>query len=344
MPKVTNSGSEGPNPRWDGPQPRKFGSRPAKLIGLCFALAFTFAGGVAAAMLTLDPADAEPQAQVAPLQAAQAAPAEPAPAAEPDTPVEPKLAGQPGLPIKKVKTVMVPAVAQARAVPARPASVESTSSVQASATPAAAPPPRSAAAAMDLNRLVAPAKDRWASNLAAVQAGSTAVDEESRTSAAIDQARFAAAAMLPLVAEPMLDAPLAAPDEEAAAPEEEAAAPQEEAAAPEEPQRKTRMARSANLRARPANGGRTLGVLSAGTSIALIGCGKGWCEVSADGRRGFVAERFLKGKSAPAKRRKAARKQKKARAEPAAAPAEAPAAEKLPGVFPEPVIPEPSGR
>lgn len=318
MPKASNSAWERSSLRWE--EPPAGGSpanRPARLIALSLGLAVTFAGGVAAAMLALDPAEAQRQAQAEPLkqvQPAQAAAVGPTPAA------------QPSLPVKKVKTVTV--LAKAAAAPPKPA--EPASSVQPSATPEVAAPPPQPAAAMDLNRLVAPTQERWASNLAAVQAGSAAIDEESRTSAAIDQARFAAASMLPLVAEPMLDAPSAESEEV-------------EAAEPEKAQRKARMARSANLRARPANGGRTLGVLSAGTSIALFGCGKGWCEVSADGRRGFVAERFLKGKAAPPKRKKAARKKAKAQAQ--AAPAEAPAeAEKLPGVFPEPVIPAPSDR
>jgi len=340
MPKIRESAFERPNLRWDDPPAGRIKGRPAKLIALSLGLAFTFAGGVAAAMLTLDRADAEgqvrgelpQQAQVAPVQAVAAGPA---PAAEPEL----ALAPQPApavLPIKKVKTVTV--LAKAGAAPVEPKAVEPVAPVEAPAAPDLAAQSSPAPAPMDLNRLVAPAKERWARNLAAVQAGSAAIDEESRTSAAIDQARFAAVAMLPLVTEPVLEAPLAAPDEQ---PAEES----EAAAEPKKSQRKARMAQSANLRARPANGGKRLATLSAGTSLVLHGCGKGWCEVSADGQRCFVAERFLKGKAAPSKRKKAARK-RKAKPAPAATPvkAEAAPAEKLPGVFPKPAIPAPSDR
>jgi hypothetical protein len=49
---------------------------------------------------------------------------------------------------------------------------------------------------------------------------------------------------------------------------------------------------SVNMRAGPDNDAKVVRVLRAGTPVEIIGC-KFWCEVIADGDRGFVFQRFI---------------------------------------------------
>ncbi|WP_206455559.1 SH3 domain-containing protein [Aurantimonas marina] len=47
-----------------------------------------------------------------------------------------------------------------------------------------------------------------------------------------------------------------------------------------------------NMRAKPDNGAKVVAVLPKGRSVEIIGC-KMWCEVSADGKRGFIYKSFV---------------------------------------------------
>ncbi|MCX5513717.1 SH3 domain-containing protein [Kaistia algarum] len=97
---------------------------------------------------------------------------------------------------------------------------------------------------------------------------------------------------------PEVDAPAAAP-----APERLASADVQTTvpgAAPEPVKRSlgtmgagpAKITSSVKLRSNPDNGAPVIGVLSAGTDVTIVGC-KGWCEVTAGDRRGFVFQRFL---------------------------------------------------
>ena len=263
------------------------------------------------ALMMVGPAGSERQAQMA--SAVQTAPVDTASVGM----VPVKTAPVATVPVKKVKTVAVSAAPQ-KAAAGAPASVEPANPVPA----APLEPVASAPAAPASHPIVEPMQQRWADAIAAAPAK---VAGEAQTSGAINEERFSALAMLPVIAEPTVAA------------EAEATAA--------EPGRKTRMAASANLRARPANGGKRLTTLAAGTPIALLGCGQGWCEVAAGGQRGFVAERFLKGKAAVGSRKAAASPRKATRKrKPQKAAAQPEPAKELPGVFPEPVIPAPSER
>lgn len=48
-----------------------------------------------------------------------------------------------------------------------------------------------------------------------------------------------------------------------------------------------------NLRGKASKNGKIIAVLPANTSIQLGTCGKWWCEVSADGKQGFVSKRYV---------------------------------------------------
>lgn len=52
------------------------------------------------------------------------------------------------------------------------------------------------------------------------------------------------------------------------------------------------IASGVNLRSNPDNGAPVIGVLKTGTSVEIVGC-KGWCEVVAGDKRGFVYQKFL---------------------------------------------------
>jgi len=53
-----------------------------------------------------------------------------------------------------------------------------------------------------------------------------------------------------------------------------------------------RITSSVKLRGNPDNGAPVVGLLGAGTSVTIVGC-KGWCEVVAGDKRGFVFKKFL---------------------------------------------------
>ncbi|BCP56057.1 hypothetical protein K32_46740 [Kaistia sp. 32K] len=58
------------------------------------------------------------------------------------------------------------------------------------------------------------------------------------------------------------------------------------------PSGKAQIASGVKLRGNPDNSAPTVGYLKAGTQVDVVSC-KGWCEVVADGKRGFVFKRFL---------------------------------------------------
>lgn len=51
--------------------------------------------------------------------------------------------------------------------------------------------------------------------------------------------------------------------------------------------RETRLVRAINMREAPRRGAGTVGVLAAGTKVTLVSCSS-WCEIVADGKRGYV--------------------------------------------------------
>ena len=53
-----------------------------------------------------------------------------------------------------------------------------------------------------------------------------------------------------------------------------------------------RIASGVNLRSNPDNGAPVIGVLTQGTAVTVVGC-KGWCEIVAGDKRGFVYQKFL---------------------------------------------------
>jgi hypothetical protein len=67
--------------------------------------------------------------------------------------------------------------------------------------------------------------------------------------------------------------------------------------------RKIRLA--VNMRAKPDNDANIVTVIPAGKAFAVIGC-KAWCEVSFNGKRGFVYKDLIEGKAKSAARRHAA--------------------------------------
>lgn len=194
----------------------------------------------------------------------------------------------------------------------------------------------SVAIAVQSTPITEPNEQRWARSVSEgvasrrVAAASDIADEASPEPLARDGAdkqRVAAIPLSALVAEPVRPADLAP---ELAEPE----------AAEPAAQRKLRLSSSANLRARPANGAKVLGTIAGGTSVASFGCNRGWCEVSVNGKRGFIASRFLGEKakvrraSAPAKKKRAAKsKRRSTQRRAAAAPVERKEKAALPGVF-----------
>lgn len=53
-----------------------------------------------------------------------------------------------------------------------------------------------------------------------------------------------------------------------------------------------RIVSSVNMRAKPDGSARTVSVLAANAAVTVLGCDY-WCEVEADGKRGFVFKRFV---------------------------------------------------
>jgi uncharacterized protein YraI len=48
-----------------------------------------------------------------------------------------------------------------------------------------------------------------------------------------------------------------------------------------------------NLRAGPTTASQSFGVIPAGSPVDVGGCGDGWCEAFAFGRRGFISAKYL---------------------------------------------------
>lgn len=98
-------------------------------------------------------------------------------------------------------------------------------------------------------------------------------------------------------ADPDQDASAPSPDEDdttAAIPPQDEPEVAPAASENSENGRSVRVGRAVNMRAGPGAGKRVLGVIPAGSTVSLYGC-KGWCEVSYNGKRGFIYRSFLQG-------------------------------------------------
>jgi hypothetical protein len=71
--------------------------------------------------------------------------------------------------------------------------------------------------------------------------------------------------------------------------------------------RQAKIARAVNLRASGKKGAEVLGVVPAGATVSLFGCEQ-WCEVSYDGRRGWVYKSFVGASQSAAKAQKSVAK------------------------------------
>ncbi|UQN10240.1 SH3 domain-containing protein [Deinococcus sp. QL22] len=66
------------------------------------------------------------------------------------------------------------------------------------------------------------------------------------------------------------------------------------AAAPPTSGATRRTTTSLNLRAGPSTTSAKLATLTNGTTVGLIGCGNGWCQVKWQGQKGYVSQQYLK--------------------------------------------------
>ncbi|GAA5504094.1 hypothetical protein Dxin01_03862 [Deinococcus xinjiangensis] len=49
-----------------------------------------------------------------------------------------------------------------------------------------------------------------------------------------------------------------------------------------------------NLRSAPSASSVKLGTLKSGTTVNLLGCNAGWCQISSQGKTGYVSQKYLR--------------------------------------------------
>ncbi len=136
---------------------------------------------------------------------------------------------------------------------------------------------------------------------------------------------------------PIDDALVETPDEDAEPVAKAAPAvdePEEEAdASPRTGGRTSTIVTDARIRRGPSTGHGVIGTVAAGKQVQVYGC-KSWCEISYDGKRGFVYKRFVRGAGGSGESAKARSTQTSKPSVAKAAPAKPKivAAEGLPGV------------